>query len=490
MLKLNHTFIRGGAMVAFASLFINAAMADISVERLNTYKANRLVPQELSIEVGGKNDTDITFTSNLLTWGEGNAINKASLLNKFGEMTKADWDAYNWGENAWLTEKIPDETMPEWAWQESYKANPEAMAFAEYLWLVQSGQITPDDPELTPELAKETKMRFFQQDQGRDFTHAHEYALTMQFDGTEDFSSVGLYGLNMTGCKGLTGAQVAASRYLGVVYLPDLAFTGDETFTASTLRDVYFANTTGLKGTQIAGKDLDNSILPAVDFTGVDFTGVGITNADFSKCTGLTGAQLVLAGDLYGVKLPSKGIDFTGADMAGVGLANLDLSNCTGIDGKMLSTAGNFANTKFPNCDLSKASFIDKDLTGCDFSLCTGMTGKQFAEAKNLGGAKACKLPAVDFTGVEAFTASFAGVDLSNCTGLTAKQLLSNEELRRKDYATNPVKLSQAQFDALKDDIAASLPSAKSNPSLKMWQTRFYVKVNGKTQCIMGTATN
>lgn len=46
MLKLNHTFIRGGAMVAFASLFVNAAMADISVERLNTYKANIEKPTE------------------------------------------------------------------------------------------------------------------------------------------------------------------------------------------------------------------------------------------------------------------------------------------------------------------------------------------------------------------------------------------------------------------------------------------------------------
>lgn len=467
-------------MVAFASLFVNAAMADISVERLNTYKANRLIPQELSIEVGGKNNTDITFTSNLLTWGEGNAINKASLLNKFGEMTKADWDAYNWGENAWLIEKIPDETMPEWAWEESYKVNPEAMAFAEYLWLVQSGQITPDDPELTPELAKETKMRFFTQYSG---DMMHNYDLTMQFDGTEDFSSVGLYCLNMTGCQGLTGAQVAASRFLEVVYLPDLEFTGNETFATPTLRDVYFANATGLKGTQIAGKDLYNSILPAVDFTGVDFTGVGITNADFSKCTGLTGAQLVLAGDLYGVKLPSKGIDFTGADMAGVGLANLDLSNCTGIDGKMLSTAGSFTNTKFPNCDLFRASFLDKDLTGCDFSLCTGMTGRQFAEAKSLRG---CLLPSVDFTGVESFTGSFVGIDLSHCTGLSAQQLLSDESLRKtsKDY----IKISQAQYEALKDSIAAGLPSSASNPSLKLWQTQLKVSVNGKVMCIKGTA--
>ena len=135
--------------------------------------------------------------------------------------------------------------------------------------------------------------------------------------------------------------------------------------------------------------------------------------------------------------------------MAGVGLANLDLSNCTGIDGKMLSTAGSFTNTKFPNCDLSRASFLDKDLTGCDFSLCTGMTGRQFAEAKSLRG---CLLPSVDFTGVESFTGSFVGIDLSHCTGLSAQQLLSDESLRKtsKDY----IKISQAQYEALKDSIA------------------------------------
>ena len=85
MFNPNHKFIGGGGVVlAFSSFFVNVAIADISIERLNTYKANRLIPQELSLEVGGKNDTDITFTSNLLTWGEGNTINKASLINKFG----------------------------------------------------------------------------------------------------------------------------------------------------------------------------------------------------------------------------------------------------------------------------------------------------------------------------------------------------------------------------------------------------------------------
>ena len=76
--------------------------------------------------------------------------------------------------------------------------------------------------------------------------------------------------------------------------------------------------------------------------------------------------------------------------------------------------------------------------------------------------------------------------ELSHCTGLTAQQLLSDESLRKttKDY----IKISQAQYEALKDSIAAGLPSSASNPSLKLWQTQIKVNVNGKVMCIKGSA--
>lgn len=48
-----HKSIGGGVItLALATLFVNAAFADTSSDRLSTYKANKLIPDNISIKVG------------------------------------------------------------------------------------------------------------------------------------------------------------------------------------------------------------------------------------------------------------------------------------------------------------------------------------------------------------------------------------------------------------------------------------------------------
>ena len=102
MLKLNHTFIRGGAMVAFASLFVNAAMADISVERLNTYKTNRLIPASVKLDAATTPQSEVvSFSEDTLSWSKTSQV--AKLKAQFGDMSLDDIIAqYGSADDAWL----------------------------------------------------------------------------------------------------------------------------------------------------------------------------------------------------------------------------------------------------------------------------------------------------------------------------------------------------------------------------------------------------
>ena len=157
-------------------------------------------------------------------------------------------------------------------------------------------------------------------------------------------------------------------------------------FRGKELADVDLSKCTGITGEQImSASSIQGVVLPAIAFTGDEsFEDRYLYAADFSKCTGITPEQILSAGDLTSAKLPA--ITFTGNEsFAGKDLCATDLSRCTGITGEQIISAGNFSYTKLPAITFTgNESFDGKDLMCTDLSKCTGITSAQIRSATNI----------------------------------------------------------------------------------------------------------
>lgn len=110
--------------------------------------------------------------------------------------------------------------------------------------------------------------------------------------------------------------------------------------------------------------------------------------------------------------------------------------------------------------DFSKAKFY-----GFDFNVnIKGITADQITSSANL---QYAVLPKLDFTNGTGFTQNIRGADLTRCIGLTAGQITT-----AKNW--DSIRLTQAQYDAMKNGLVESLPHGKS----------YRVYVDGKSTTI------
>ena len=303
------------------------------------------------------------------------------------------------------------EEIQNFAWKENWMPSEGAQDMAEWLAAIQTGEITSDLPELTPEMARELKMRGFREIY--DLTRTP--GIPFSFDGTEDFSGMYICKKDISMLSGVTGAQIAQLRGMQNCYgLENVKWSGNE----------------DISGVSMSGMDIGSWLPPSVAATGKysectievaftgeeDFSKAAFQWCDLGKSSGLTSDQFSQVSKWYGVSLPA--IAFTGTeDFSRItSLSGTDLSRCTGITASQLLSAGS---------DFSHAS-----------------------------------LPAIAFTGQEDFSGKrIDGVNFSKCTGITAEQILQTQTSYPAAYTWQYIRLSKSQYEAMKDKLAAPLPS-------------------------------
>ena len=415
MLRSLHNLKREGAVFsAFLSLLcINAAFADSSSDRLAAYKANKLIPANVCIDVGDQSDAEATFVPAQWTWAIARNAGLLNLAATFSGWSLEDFQNYDWLSLSGIEDRR--------------KANE---AYFNYLTKVANGEITPECSELTKDLATQLKLAFLRDDYTRTSVLGDSPAF--EFSGTEhlaDYTST-IAGANLTNCKGLTLSQFYdVSLY--DTSLPDITVQGNEDFSRLSMSDLMdLSSLKGITAGQLVQFGLiSNCKVPNMQCDGSeDFSKFNISGGDLSGWTGITGTQVLQAistGRADSVTWPAT-LTFTGTeDFSSANVKNRDLSLFKGITAAQLTTT---------------------ELTGT-------------------------VLPAADFTGAPGFTQSIQRADLTQCTGLTAQQITSSSNWVN-------IKLTQAQYDSMANDLAASMPTNKSK--------RIYI--DGVLKTIRGTA--
>jgi len=210
------------------------------------------------------------FEASTQSWNSVKANRLNALQSKFAGMTLEEFEDF-----AWLVK-------PGRGWQ--LDASENANDMAAYLSAVQSGEITPNLTELTPEKAKELKMKGFS-----DACSAFVDSISFSFDGTEDFSGRVLTGGENCGLKytGITGAQIAQCSQVLNYDLKNIKWTGKE-----DLSNVKFENVTGMQvPASVAATSKWESCTLGLVFSGSE----DFSKAEFDGCeiSGSTGSNVV-----------------------------------------------------------------------------------------------------------------------------------------------------------------------------------------------------
>lgn len=402
-----HKYIGVGIVTSALLCGISSVFADASSDRLATYKANRLIPLNVNLEVGGEAENDVTFTPDSHSWSSGSVARiytLNALKNKFSEMTC--------------------EEMQNFSWTEGGEPSDDAQDMAKFLAAIQTGEITSDLPELTPEMALELKMKGFREIYDQTGTPG----IPFSFDGTEDFSGIGIRNKDFSMLSGVTGAQIAQLRVIQNCYgLENVKWSGNE----------------DISGVKISQMNIGSWLPPSVAATG-----------DYYSCT--------------------IEVAFTGEeDFSKASFEWCRLSNSTGLTGDQFSQVSNWRGSTLPEITFMGTEDFSKitRLAGADLSRCTGITASQLL-SEGLDFIYA-SLPAIAFTGQEDFSGKRVhNVDFSKCTGITAEQILQTQTsypAEHPEASWEGVKLNKSQYEVMKDKLAAALPS----------DTTYYIYVDG-----------
>ena len=401
--------------------------ADDTDARLQAYKTNRLIPQEFSL-IRASSDSDITFATNSLSWNTSGAISQA---------LKAELSKMNAQE---LLDFI--------------KVKEGGQTALDYLAALANGSETSSN--ITAEEAKADILALFAlhcDNWGQVTINAQG---SCPWDGVLDVTSVdigqhGWWEVDLGNFK-MTPTQIAAqTTYQDVSGLDEklVQLSGDEPWLVKNLRGVDMTKIPNFTAEKLAGMEyIENCKIP----TSLVFTGnenlsnltIGSYSADISGWKGMTLQQVAslttnsgnYMGGSFDVKLPTE-INWDKTNMAGISLDGMNLSGLTNANASKIMAASSFQNTVLPAMDL--------------------------AEVSSLNAANASD--------------TFNGTDFSKCSNLSSN--LIEQILPWYDSAPT-IKLNQAQYDSLKDTIAAQT-------SAYMPRT---VYVDGVARTITGTNTN
>jgi uncharacterized protein YjbI with pentapeptide repeats len=277
---------------------------------------------------------------------------------------------------------------------------------------------------------------------GRDFTNVSNLTLAM-IDGAANFNGIKFPVMDFTGLtvvnRTFSGADLSKVTGLTDVMINTLAWDAFTNGTILPAMDVStlnfgwlyiygsdFTYTTGLNVGQLyPGIDLHNTVLPAMDLTGLVVNGWNdFSGTDLTKVTGFTVAMLNAAGSVSGVKLP-LGMNVTG--LTRTDLYRTDYSNTIGLTVPMLN-ASRFLPSKLPVMDVTGLTILE--LRETDLSNVTGFSIAMLNAATDTN---SLKLPVMDVTGLT--LTNLSTIDFSNTTGLTMGMLVNATNI---DYMTLP----------------------------------------------------
>ena len=365
-LSIRKSLWGGVITLALTSLFVNAAFADSSRDRLATYKANRLIPDNIILKVGNDNDAQATFILSQRTWATPENAKLVNLSDAFAGWSLEDFQNFDW----------PDKEKNE--------------AYFNYLTKVETGEIIPECSELTGELAMELKMACFNSSLLR-MVFGDEPAF--EFSGNEVISKYAhsLSDINLKNCSGLVLSQLY-DVVISSCILPTIQVNGDEKFRLLSFRST---DLTALKGLTVAQ-------LLQFGLTSIDSKS-GFANAqldgteDWSRCrlfgdisgwTGVTKEQCIEAlskGRGSGLIWPTITFDGT-EDFSNLSLASIDFpeSNLKGVTAEQItSTKKSLYGAVLPTLDFTGAKGFTQDITSVDFTRCSGLTVEQIVTSKD-----------------------------------------------------------------------------------------------------------
>ena len=356
-------------------------------------------------------NSEATFITAQRTWSTAESGN---LANTFAGWSLEDFQNYGWDQGKEMNE-----------------------AYFNYLTKVELGLIAPECSELTRELAMDLKMAFFSNyDLRLDVLGS---APAFEFSGNENFSNYA------DGYKYLEGCD--------------------------------FSNCTGLSLEQFYDFSVRWSVLPSIQISGnEDFSRLDMDGVDLTPLKGLTIGQILKFGTVSVAETPwLKNIQLDGSeDFSNFGVYG-DISGWKGITKdqclQALSTGkvnfgASVGESFWPEItfdgteDFSKANFYS-----FDFNVnIKGITANQITSSANL---QYAVLPNLDFSNGTGFTQNIRGADLTRYIGLTADQITT-----AKNW--DGIRITQAQYDAMKTGLAESLAHGKS----------YKVYVDGKSTTI------
>ena len=312
------------------------------------------------------------------------------------------------------------EDFQSYGWDQGREMNE---AYFNYLTKVELGLIDPECAELTKELAMDLKMEAFSPEQ----------------------INYGPPRYNLVTCT---------------TPPPAFEFSGNEQLCnyLYSLSAADLSNCTGLTLEQLYDVDINNTPLPTIQVKGTeDFSRLSMEDMDLTQLKGLTVEQLLQFKkvDVYGSGF--ENVQLNGSeDFSHFGVIG-DISRWKGITKdqclQALST-GRVSDSRWPTISFDGTEDFSKaNLQYMNFALggFNGITAQQFAASANLYRAT---LPEVDFSGVNGFTQNIQYADLTRCIGLTAGKITT---AKNWEY----IRLTQAQYDTMKDGLAASLAHGK-----------------------------
>lgn len=404
-------YTREGVLVPLSLLFVNAAFADATSERLEAYKSNRLIPENITFTTpatGGANDTTVVFTKSSLSWNYGNATAAyhKELSDKFGSLSKEELENWEWlgldNENFIdLTDCAPNMIYQrKGSYENNLPRNPDIAEFLDYLWKIQTGEIT--DANITADEAKALKMAGFQQ----IANNVINTNVKFQFDGSEDFSKVNLGFTNiLNSCSGITGDQFASISSINASTISGISFSGSE--------------------------DLSNVAI------------TGVCNVD--NCPGLSIRQLSETKNGGGSLVLSNSMVTGKEDLSGLDLSRINMEKCSNLTVSQVMSASKFPRYLPALTFSGNEDFTSKDGMSANFGSCSGITSEQIMSMAT----PPSVFPKTTFSGSEDISSwSLGNHDISNVTGITAAQIASSQG------TASGLRVSPTQYEELKAYIA------------------------------------
>ena len=419
----------GGLSALSVTIIANFGFADVSSERLDTYKANKLIPNEVQIATINSVSTDATgvavFSPDALSWKSYSNASSAA-LGKYMDWTREDFEAF--------FKDSANEAEFEDAWKFLSQTGNDHL---------QGATISDEDALAVLQNQFNSLIPQF------NFSASSSKFPAFPCEGIS-FEGLNLYDIDFSNCTGITGEQLASTYALTQCdFNPNepLDFTGVD-LTNSFFQAIDLSKASGLTSEQLLSmSDFTGCKLPSMDLTDADFTGRSLFGVDFSNCTGLTAQNILSAASLVNIKFPE--IDFTGVDLSGKALRGADLSKCTNLTVEQVFSAADLYGAKL-SIDFTGADLSGKSLSSVDLSKCNGLTSSQLISMSDFSGVT---LPKVDFSGMplDGFNGrNLYRVDFTDCIGLTGAQLSQASNM-------NQIRLTSEQYEAMKSD----LPSGK-----------------------------